>query len=158
MIIVCDTSPIVALAIINELPLLDKIFDNVLIPQTVFNELTVGDKPQAEKLYVWAKDKICAATDKHLFQTYNMILDAGESEAMTLYWEKNSDFLLIDERKGRKIAKYNNIKIIGTLGILLLAKQKGYINEIKPMLDILQTSSIRIAENLYQKALVLAKE
>ena len=62
--------------------------------------------------------------DRHLVQAFSATLDEGESEAMALYCEKQADFLLIDEKKGRKIAAYNGLKVIGTLGILLLSKQR----------------------------------
>ena len=86
------------------------------------------------------------------------MLGMGESEAMTLYLEKNADFLLIDERKGRKIASYNNINTVGSLGILLMAKQKGLISAVKPLLNSLQQSNTRISDALYKKTLELAEE
>jgi predicted nucleic acid-binding protein len=57
---------------------------------------------------------------------------------------------LIDEQRGRRIAAQNGIKIIGALGILLLAKENGLVDVIKPFLDILWASPIRISEKLYQ--------
>ena len=158
MIIICDSSPIIALSIVNNLHLLDHLFREVIVPRSVFNELTVKGKPEADKIIVWAQDKLSEATDKRLVQTFSLLLDIGESEAMSLYWEKKADFLLIDEKKGRRIATYNRIKIVGTLGILLLSKEKGLIPSIKPLLDNLQCSYIRISDDLYQKALMLAKE
>jgi len=77
---------------------------------------------------------------------------------MSLYFEKNADFLLIDEKKGRLIATYNNINVVGSLGILLLSKQKGFIPFVKPLLHRLQQSYIRISEELYFKTLDLAGE
>jgi predicted nucleic acid-binding protein len=158
MIVICDSSPIVALAVLDQLSLLDQLFNDVIIPQHVFDELTINDKPEVGKIADWAKDKVVAATDTHLMETFNMILDAGESEAMSLYWEKGADFLLIDEKKGRKIALHHGIKIVGTLGILLLSKQKGLITNIKPLLNILKQSNIRISGELYEQALLLAGE
>ena len=75
-----------------------------------------------------------------------------------LYFEKKADFLLIDEKKGRKIAAYNKINIIGSLGILLLSKQKDLIPLVKPFLNCLQQSHIRISDELYLKTLELAEE
>jgi predicted nucleic acid-binding protein len=65
---------------------------------------------------------------------------------------------LIDERKGRKIAESYNIKIIGTLGLLLLAKQKGLLKSVKSCLELLQQSTIRIAPELYKITLQRAGE
>ena len=158
MIIVCDSSPIVALAACDKLDLLDKLFDKVFIPNAVFRELSVPGKLELQKITIWAQTKIAEVKNKHLVQAFNLILDIGESEAMALYWEKEADYLLIDEKKGRKIATYNGQKVVGTLGVLLLAKQKGFLNAVKPLIDLLKQLDIRISDELYEKTLWLAKE
>lgn len=138
MIVVCDSSPLVALSIVNRLDLLDSLFTDVLVPVSVFKELTFDNKPEAQRIAHWAEGKITAASNRQLVHSFNMLLDLGESEAMALYIERNADFLLIDERKGRKIASYNKINIVGSLGIILMAKQKGFLSTIKPLLNRLQ--------------------
>lgn len=62
--------------------------------------------------------------------------DAGETEAMVLYKQIAADKLLIDDKRGRNVAKLNQISTIGSLGVLLAAKQKGLIHEIAPLLSI----------------------
>jgi len=158
MIIICDSSPIIALAACDKLDLLDKLFDKVFIPNAVFKELSVPDKLESLKITIWAQTKIAEVKNRHLVQAFNLVLDIGESEAMALYWEKKADYLLIDEKKGRKIAAYNGQKVIGTLGVLLLAKQKGSLSAVKPLIDLLKLLDIRISDELYKKALLLAKE
>jgi predicted nucleic acid-binding protein len=158
MIVICDTSPLIALSIVDKLELLEALFEEVVIPVSVFNELNKTDKPESQRIAVWAQGKVAAAMNKQLLQSFSLLLDMGESEAMTLYFEKEADFLLIDEKKGRKIATYNKINIVGSLGILLLSKQKGLIPLIKPFLNRLQQSYIRISDELYLKALELADE
>jgi predicted nucleic acid-binding protein len=86
------------------------------------------------------------------------VLGKGETEAIALYWEKSADYLLVDEDKGRRFAKNNGITVIGSLGILLLAKEKRLITSVRPFIQILRASNIRIAEFLYQSILRLAKE
>jgi predicted nucleic acid-binding protein len=86
------------------------------------------------------------------------MLDMGEAEAIALYKENDANYLLIDERKGRKIAEYHNVRIIGTLGLLLLAKQRGLLESVKPCLELLQQSTIRIAPEFYQMTLQRAGE
>ena len=158
MIIICDSSPLITLSIIDKLDLLDSLFNEVVIPVSVFNEVNILGKSEAQQIAKWAQGKITKTTNKQLMQSFNLLLDAGEAEAMSLYFEKNADFLLIDEKKGRKIALYNEINIIGSLGILLIAKQKGLIISIKPLLERLQQSYIRISDELYLKTLNLAGE
>lgn len=158
MILICDSSPLIALSIIDKLTLLDSFFKEVFVPTSVFNEATIQGKPESQRIAEWAQGKITTATNKHLVRSFSLLLNAGESEAMSLYFEKKADFLLIDEKKGRKIAVYSKINIVGSLGILLLAKQKGLITSVKPLLDRLQQSYIRISNELYLKTLILADE
>jgi predicted nucleic acid-binding protein len=158
MIIVCDASPLIALSLCNKLDLLDTLFKEVVIPEQVYHEAILEGKPEAGKIAVWAQGKVQRAEKQPLFQAINLSLDVGESEAITLYWEKSADFLLIDERRGRRIAAQNSIKNIGTLGILLLAKEKGLIDMVKPFWDQLWASPIRISNSLYQNILNLAGE
>ena len=66
--------------------------------------------------------------------------------------------ILIDEHKGRKIARSNGLYAIGTISVLIKGKKEGYINAIKPFLDNLIKNKIRISKNLYLKALDLASE
>jgi predicted nucleic acid-binding protein len=153
MLIVSDTSPIIALAVCGKLDLLDKLFDKVCIPQAVFNELAIPDKPKAREIIEWAKNKVIPAKNRTVISALSLNLDIGESEALSLYWETNADFLLIDEKRGRIIALRNGIKTIGTIGILLSAKQRGFITLVKPFLDILMNNSFRISDILYQQIL-----
>ena len=87
-----------------------------------------------------------------------MNLDPGESEALALYWETGADFLLIDERRGRVIAQRHDIRTIGTLGILLSSKQRGFITSVKPFLELLAENGFRISDILYQQILDRAGE
>ena len=80
-------------------------------------------------------------------------LDLGESEAIALADTIPGSLLLVDERKGRQIALSMGIQITGTLGILLQAKRLGFIGEIKPFLDALISSNIRIGADLYDAIL-----
>ncbi len=72
-------------------------------------------------------------------------LGRGELEAMALYKQLQADYLLIDDRRARKVAQFNQITITGSQGILLLAKQQGFITHVKPFLEQLRTSNIRIS-------------
>jgi predicted nucleic acid-binding protein len=109
MLIVSDTSPIIALAVCGKHYLLDKLFDQVCIPQAVFNELAIPDKPKAREIIEWAKSKVIPAKNRTVVSALSLNLDPGESEALSLYWEINADFLLIDEKRGRIIALRNGI-------------------------------------------------
>lgn len=77
---------------------------------------------------------------------------------MLLYKQLNADKLLIDDRRGRKIAKINKIHTIGSLGVLLAAKNKGLLTEVLPSLMKLNKSSIFISPDVIQSVLDLAGE
>ena len=158
MLIVSDASPIIALAVCDKLDILDKLFDRVCIPQAVYDELNIPDRPKAEEIIKWIKDKVMPAKNAAVIAAFSLNLDPGESEALSLYWEVKADFLLIDEKRGRTIAHRNGIKTIGTIGTLLFAKQSGFITQIKPLLDILIHNGFRFSDILYHQVLVRARE
>jgi len=158
MIIVCDSSPIIALALCGQLELLDKLFYDILIPQEVYDESTKDGKEPTPIIKEWAVGKIIEVINRRNVNIFNETLDKGEAEAIALYLEKSADYLLIDEKKGRKTAIENKITVIGSIGVLLMAKQKGLLQSVKPSLDILRHSSTRISDFLYEQALRIAGE
>ena len=84
--------------------------------------------------------------------------DAGETEAMLLYKQLAADKLLIDDKRGRKVAKINQISTIGSLGILLVAKEKGLIAEVAPLLQQIEQSDIYLSPDLIATVIELAGE
>lgn len=86
-------------------------------------------------------------------------LDADESEAIALALELRSDLLLLDERRGRSIANQLGINVTGLLGVLLVAKQRGCLNAIKPLLhDLSNVAGFWIDRELYRLVLASAGE
>lgn len=83
-------------------------------------------------------------------------LDAGESEALIMYDEQNADLLLMDEHKGRSVAKQLNVRYIGTAGILMLAYDKELIqaSDVKLCLDMMLANGIRFDKKLCNIVLV----
>ena len=77
---------------------------------------------------------------------------------MRLYKKLHANYLLIDDNRARKIAKYNNINVIGSLGILLLAKKQKMIKRVTPFLDKLEISDLYITKNLLQQVKNIANE
>ncbi|SJM89260.1 conserved hypothetical protein [Crenothrix polyspora] len=84
--------------------------------------------------------------------------DAGETQAMLLYKEVAADYLLIDDKRGRKVAKINQIKTVGSLGVLLQAKRIGLITRIAPLIEQIAASPVFMSESLIQTVLTLASE
>ncbi len=70
----------------------------------------------------------------------------------------SADKLLIDDRRGRKVAKINQISTIGSLEVLLAAKEKGLVVEVTPLLRLLEKSDIYLSPVLMITVLELAGE
>jgi predicted nucleic acid-binding protein len=86
-------------------------------------------------------------------------LDRGEAEAIALALELNADLLLIDERKGRVAASQLGIRVVGILGMLVEAKQRGFVSAIKPIVDdLIRQAGFWIRNDLYNRVLQSVNE
>ncbi len=144
---VSDSACLIGLERIGRSEVLADSFDTVYIPPAVEREL--GYKlnwliVQPVRNFAFVK-------------TLRMQLGEGESEAMALAVELG-ELLVLDDKKARRIAQQIGIEIIGTVGVLLRAKARGVISEIKPVLNELNAVDFRISPKLYQQALFLAQE
>ncbi len=157
MILVADASALIALAACDSLTLLDALFGSVMVPEAVYSEVTVGDRPQAGRLRHYLEDKV-RTVDMQDFVYLDAFADMGETQAMILYKQMNADFLLIDDKRGRKVAVINHIKTIGSLGVLLQAKRKGLIQLVAPLLAQIAASPVFVSEQLIRSVLELAGE
>lgn len=157
MILVADASALIALATCDSLALLEAIFGSVLVPEAVYTEVTALDKPHSARLQSYLKGKVRTVDMQH-FVYLDAFADAGETQAMLLYKEVAADYLLIDDKRGRKVAKINQIKTVGSLGVLLQAKRSGLIPCIAPLIEQIAASPIFMSESLIQTVLELADE
>jgi len=157
MILVADASALIALAACDSLALLEAIFGNVLVPEAVFEEVVALDKPQSARLRNYLHGKV-RAVDMRRFVYLDAFADAGETQAMLLYKEVSADYLLIDDKRGRKVAKINQIKTVGSLGVLLQAKRAGLIPCVAPLIEQIAASAVFMSANLIQTVLELADE
>lgn len=134
MIIVANTTPIISLASIGRLDILEKLFGNVMIPEAVYQEIKA--KPgygyeQVDGAFIEVR-----AIQGLLYKDFLLTqLDSGEAETIILAKEDNADFVVIDENLGYRIANNAGLTAIRTLSLLLKAKQKGHIEQVKPLLD-----------------------
>jgi len=157
MILIADSSALVALSICHSLDLLEPLFGEVQVPEAVFDELTISQKPESIELAIFLKGKVKTVETSH-YVYLDAYADAGETEAMLLYKQINADWLLIDDKRGRKVAMINKIKTIGSLGVLLTAKKKGLIPSVRPKLDLLAKSNLYFSPALRQTVLDMADE
>lgn len=136
--IIGDSSALVALSIMGRLDLLEIVFDKIYVPQAVYDEIAVSSKPEGAKLKKFLKDKI-VNTELGISK---IGLGLGELEAISLYKTMNAKFLLIDDKRAKKFAELNEVNVIGSIGVVLLAKELGKVQSIRTDLEKLLKSNI----------------
>ncbi len=158
MIVVSDTSPISNLIQIGKLDLLKQLYGNVFVPKNVYEELAFLDfQEEILKKESWIIVK--EITNQILFNDIARILDFGEAQAIVLAIELKAEILLLDEQLGRKIAEEYGLKIRGILGVLLEAKSKGFIENVRSNMELLRdVAKFRIHPTLFQAILNTAGE
>lgn len=159
--IIADASPLIAFGSIDQLSIVFKVFGKIIIPKTVANECLVEMmRPGAASIAKAIEANKIQVHPSIEFQNRDeiqMILDEGETDAIALAHSLNLP-LVIDEKLGRNIAKGMGIKIIGTIGILLLAKEKKMIKQIKPILMQLKNGHYFLSDRLIMDSLKRAGE
>jgi hypothetical protein len=160
-IVVSDTSPIRALDFLDLLEVLPVLFDRVLIPPAVAAELVrTGGRFRLIDVSDFVFLELRPAHDQAQVNRLLPLLDRGEAEAIVLAQEIAADAILIDEADGRRVAqeKYG-LRTIGTLGILLSAKQRGTIPAVRSLVDQLRDGlGFFVSESLYREVLRRAGE
>jgi predicted nucleic acid-binding protein len=143
-IIISDTSCLILLEKIGELSLLQTVFGKIVTTQFIADEF-------GEMLPSWIT--VQNPTNKGRQVALETTLDKGEASAIALALETNNALLIIDESKGRKVAKQLGLAITGTLGVLAQAKINGHIQLLKPLLEKIQQTNFRISEQLVREVL-----
>ena len=155
MIIVTNSTPIIAFSRINQMELLQAIIEKLLIPPEVANELSEYGKAKRKSLdlnqYKWIK--VQEVQDRSKVELLLPSLDRGEAEVIELAIESKADLILIDELTGRKVAESFDLNVIGSAGILIKAKEIGKIQAVKPYIDEMIDKGIRYSERFYKSLL-----
>lgn len=161
MTIVSDTSAITNLAAVGHLNLLQQLYGNIIIPQAVYDEMvglgyTVPGTIEVQTL-PWIQTR--QVINRTLVTELQTELDEGESEAIALAIELVADRLLIDDYAGRIAASRLGLNLTGILGVLLVAKHRELIPDVKSVMDDLITQAgFRISNQLYADVLQAAGE
>lgn len=156
---VVNASPIIALSKIDQVHLLPKLCSHIIIPQGVAQEIAAPLEDDAAKQWLrkdgkqWTKDvgfviSIIAAWD----------LGAGESEVLSWAYQHKNYQAIVDDLAARKCARSLGISVCGTIGVIVRAKQKGKIPNVKLLLNQLQDAGFRLDARLFKTALSLAGE
>ena len=148
-IIITDTSCFILLDKIQAFDVLNKLFQNVATTPEI--QLEFGsDLPQ------WVKIK--PVKDVALMEVLKGSVDPGEASAIALAMEITNSLLIVDDLKGRKLAARMELNFMGTLGLLLKAKEHNVIPYIKPYIDKIQTTDFRISASIVNYVLEQAGE
>ncbi|MCE4617475.1 MAG: DUF3368 domain-containing protein [Desulfurococcales archaeon] len=152
-LVVSNSSVIIALARIFRLDLLEKLFGKILIPEAVWREIAAEGKPGHEKIMRANFIHIGKAGNRRLVTLLEEFVDSGEAEAIVLALELNADILLVDDHDARDLAKKLGLQVMGTLGVIALAKYRRLIPDAKPIIDTLVESGFWISRRLLEEFL-----
>ncbi len=156
--IVSNTTPIISLLKLSRLDILKDLYSDISIPYAVYQEIESGkNKSYYQDLTKLSWINIVKIQDRNALK-YFLDLDAGEAESIVLATELRADLIIIDEKLGRFYAKHADLKVTGTIGILIKAKQQGIIKNLKPLLYELIEKNVWISENLISEILIQVNE
>jgi predicted nucleic acid-binding protein len=153
--VIVNSTPIIALSAIGHLDILKKLYNEIIIPEAVRDEVTVKDARLLDGCKWVRVEAIKNLTAKEMFTS---ALHDGEVEVMLLSKEIDADLVIIDDGLARKHAKRLGLNITGTVGVLLRAKSSGIISEVAPMLNKLVSDDFYISDEICREVLRLAGE
>jgi len=155
-LVIADTGALISLGLVGQIDLIEKVFGDYYIANAVWEELQNYENPEFEKniLFHLEKRVVKIKSRNHL----SVIMDYGESESVILYEELNADYLIIDDNKARIIAESLDINCIGSIGLLVKAKQKGLVNNLRSIFEKWLESERHFSKKLLNKILVQTGE
>lgn len=158
--VVVNTTPLIALSHVGQFELLKRMYDEIIIPEAVYEELSIKTesvcKKEVDNSLDWIRvERIKNQMAKDMYKTQ---LHDGEVEVMILAKETSADVVIIDDANAKKYAKYLKLPVTGTLGVLLRAKQQGHIDRLEPILRQMIEKGIYISANLVEMCLKQAGE
>lgn len=156
MVVVSDTTPLQYLHQSRTLDLLPKLFERVIVPPAVIEELAEGrarghDLPLLEGM-AWVE-----ITAPHQALVLPSKLGRGEQEAISVAVEQHLS-VLMDDYDARTCAVSLGLRVLGTFGILLRAKRQGFIPAVMPTVDIIVGCGFRISERMRKQLQELTGE
>lgn len=155
MTVICNATPLINFAAIARLDILQATFDQIIIPQAVYDETTGSGFPGTGfVLQAIASGWLQVRPVATIVPTIPAELDDGERQAIALAIEIGERRILLDEREARQIAQGLGLQVMGTLGILLLAKSNQTIPQVRPILDnMMNVAQYWVSAALYEQVL-----
>lgn len=161
MIVVSNTTPLIGLASVERFDLLRRMFGEITIAQAVYDEAVVAGREEGG-----AKREVTGATWIKTVAVRSRLavevlldeMDLGEAETIVLAHELHADWVLMDEKKGRRKLEQMGMPKIGTLGVLLKAKQAGLLSTIRPDIERLCRQGFSVSQAVIDTVLAAAGE
>ena len=156
MIVVPDAGPLIYLGGAGNLELLRELYEDVVVPRIVFEEVVIagngltGADAVATASWLRIED---AAPDPDLL----IVLDAGEAAAIPLAARLHAT-LLADDADARTIARKRGLAVVGTLGVLVSAKRQKLLSEVAPVMDRMERLGMFVSARLRDEVLRMAGE
>jgi len=154
MIVVSNSSPLIALAKIGKLHILRDFFGKITIPKAVRYEVVIKGKgkPGAEEVERAEWIEVKEVRDKLSVEVLKGEIEIGEAEAIVLAKELNADLLIMDESIPRVIAESIGLKVVGSLAILYIARKRGLIKEdFNEIVKELRDKGVRFSDDVIER-------
>ena len=153
----CNTSPLQYLHQVGHLELLPTLFKHVQVAEAVVAELAEGMRRETALPNV---EHLPWVTTRAVLNTGELVsgLGRGETETLALSLESPGSLVILDDAEARRVAKAAQLDVVGTVGVLLLAKERGHIETIRPIMDRLGRLGFRLSELVRMDALAKAGE
>ena len=164
-IIIFDSSPLINLAKISRLDLIKAIYNHIIIPEAVYDEVVINGlelaRDGANKIKNLVDERVIEVKkveNRNLVKAFNLDLDYSESEVLALAIEIEADLVILDESEARHVANKFEISKTGFIGILIKADRLGMVESSRELLDDIIAKGFRIDETLYKKVIKILED
>lgn len=160
MILVLDSSALITLSRIGNLELLQQVAETVHVPQAVYDEVVGAGVDQPGRRALESAQWIMRhqVQDRDTVNRLRGRLGRGEAEAIVLAKELHADHVILDDATARRIAESEGCRVLGLLGLLVHAKERGLIRAVRPHLDRMLSAGFYIDDELYRSILESSRE
>jgi predicted nucleic acid-binding protein len=158
-LVIVNTSPLLYLYQVDCLELLQQLYGTITVPPAVPQELETGklqgvDVPEVNSIEWIQIRPVASAT----IIPAVIDLGQGEAEVIALGLENPGSLLVFDDSLARRIADLYGLKYTGTLGVLVKAKQSGYLSAVAPVINMLRSKGMWLTDKIISDVLRLSGE
>jgi predicted nucleic acid-binding protein len=153
MLVVSDASPVNILIRIGQIDVLPKLFNSVVVPASVAEEMSRSSTPRIVRDWVAAPPSWFTVRTPSSALKVSELRHRGERDAISLAQEVRADAILLDEEKARVQALLFGVAVIGTVGVLQRPADSGLISDLKIIHDLLRNTNFRVSDKILNDSL-----